>query len=342
MTRRYDNYILLLNESTADVIRGQYPQFKFISIGKKWMKKTFFFKYFFYMYEFKKNVNYSGVDLVFCPYGGPVACLEVKPKKICVIHDMQVRIDAKKKKKRDVWLYTKAEDLLMKNSSFVFTISNFSKKQILSFYPDDENKVINMSNSVSMVKNEYMVPMDLGCRYLLYCGRLYVQKNVMTLVKAFHRLSYDYSDLKLVLIAGENKYWEKTIKPYAQENNLVDKIILTGRCSEEELSCWYMGATCFVFPSIREGFGFPPIEAAYMNVPVVCSKADSLEEVTLGMLNYYEPPMDDVKLADEIKKVMDNPPSLEHLRRIGEEYERHYSIEVVGARICDFLEKQVL
>lgn len=337
---RQDRYMLLLNENSAGNIRQMFPQFEYHIIGKKWMRRTLFFKFFFYMYEFRKAVNRIGANLVFCPYGGSVACLKVHSKKVSVIHDLQVRIDARYKKKRDVWLSIFAEDKLLNNSEYVLSISDFSRNQILSFYPWAENKVINMSNSVSMVRRDDLQPMQPGYKYLLYCGRLYVQKNVMTLVRAFKLLSSSYADLKLVLIGKDGDYWQNTIKPYADENGILNRIVLTGFCSEEDLSRWYLGATCFVFPSVREGFGFPPIEAAYMQVPVVSSKADSLEEVTLGLLNYYEPPLDETKLADAVKRVIDNPPSKQQLQNISNEFEKCYSIDVVGKRICDFLEKE--
>ncbi len=336
-SNHYNEFVLLLNESTACEIKKMYPQFESRIIGQKWFKYTRFLRFFFYMLSFKIAVRKIKSELIFCPYGNIINCLSTQQKKISVIHDLQVQIDKKIRKKRYYWLHKFAEDRLMVNSLFIFTISNFSKRQIISLYPSVENKILNMSNSVSMIKTNDLKPMTPGYRYLLYCGRLFVQKNVMTLVKAYNLLHQDYPNLNLVLIASEGKYWNDEIKPFAEEHNFLERIILTGRCSEEELSRWYLGASCFVFPSVREGFGSPPIEAAYMHVPVVTSKADSLEEVTLGLLNYYEPPTNEKELAIAIKKILDNPPSDEHLCSICNEFEKHYSIDVVGRNIYEFL-----
>ena len=333
-------YILLLNNISGNAIKKIHPNFEYIIIGKRWMKNTLFFKYFFYMYEFKHCVNHMDANLLFSPSGGPICSPKINKSKICVFHDMQVRIDAKLFNRRDAWIYVKSEDRLAKNAKFIFTISEFSKRQILSYYPTIGSKLINMSNSVSMVKTEGIEPMKIGCPYLLYVGRLCQQKNLMTLLKAFNRIKDKYQNYKLVLVSNDGEYWKEIMLPYINEQHIDNRIILTGWCSEEDLSRWYLGASAFVFPSVREGFGSPPLEAAYMEIPVITSKADSLDEVTLGLLNYYEPPMDDEMLASAICKTLENPPSMQRMREIRKEYESHYSIDVIGKRICDFLQKE--
>lgn len=334
---RQDEYVLLLNEESEQDILETFPQFKSISMGSKWLRKVPL-KSFVYMWLFRKKVNSVGAKLLFCPYGNPFNCLKVKPKKISVVHDLQVRIDAHLRSKKEVWIYTFAENHIMNNSTYIFTISNFSRNQILQYYPQIADKLINMSNSVSMMTADTVKPMQIGNPYLLYVGRIVAPKNVLTLVKAFSLIKKDYPLFKLVLVGKETDYWRNEIIPVINEHELSDSFVLVEGCSEKELCQWYKGASCFVFPSIREGFGFPPIEAAFFKVPVVSSKADSLEEVTLGLLNYYDPPSDEKNMASVIKKVINNPPSNLELQHISDEYGNKYSIETVGKNICDFLQ----
>ena len=81
-----------------------------------------------------------------------------------------------------------------------------------------------------------------------------------------------------------------------------------------------------------------PIEASLMGIPVLSYKADSLEEVTMGLLNYYEPTIDDKALANEAIKVLDNPPSENELSNIKNTFAEKYSIDTVAKRIVEFLE----
>ena len=79
--------------------------------------------------------------------------------------------------------------------------------------------------------------------------------------------------------------------------------------------------------SLREGFGYTPIEAALCKVPVICSRCEALPYSTQGLLNYYEPAKDYKALACKIDEVLNNPPSEQQLEKIAEKYKKDYSSE---------------
>ena len=335
-----DSYILLLNVHTAEHYQSLYPQFESLIVGKHWYYKIPYLHYFLWMWDFRRMANKSRARLIFCPYGNPINCWKTKAPKISVLHDMQVRMDKAKEHPKHARMYVYAEDRLVKYSKYVFTISEFARKQILGYYPEAEEKLLNMSNLVSVPVSCNLTPMQPGYQYLLFVGRLCKMKNVMTLIKAFNILKNRYTQLKVVLLSNTADYWNSTILPFAQSHGIKEHVVFVQSCSDEDLIRWYKGASLFVFPSLREGFGFPPIEAGMLGVPVVSSKADSLEEVTLGLLNYYEPPTDENQLAVAIANALDKPQSAEELENIKEQYQNHYSIDKVAGRICEFLHQQ--
>lgn len=142
---------------------------------------------------------------------------------------------------------------------------------------------------------------------------------------------------KLVIVGTKNTYWEKEILPIIISEQIQERIILYQGITEKDLNSLYKFASLFVFPSLREGFGFPPLEAAAMGCPVICSTSDSLQEVTMGLLYYYEHPMNDKELAEKMMEVLDKYPDRTHLEKIAENYKAVYSVDVVGKRIYDYL-----
>ncbi len=338
-TNRQSNYILLLNYKSANDIRKMFPDFEYRIMGPQWMSGSRRFNSHLNMLCFKYTVSKIDSNLIFCPYGGVYCCLSTGKKKIVTLHDLQVRLDPNQHTKREVQNVVFAENHHIKNSDYIFTISEFSRQQILQFYPEVEPRLLNMGNLVVTPNVENVLPMKPGYNYILYVGRLCEMKNVMTLIRAFNIIKEQKNNFRLVLLSHTDGYWFSTILPYIIENKFEDKVVFVKSCSEKDLYRWYLGASLFVFPSLREGFGAPPIEAALMKIPVITSKADSLEEVTMGLLNYYEPIKDERALAKTINKVLDNPPTDEELSSVKKVYAEKYSIDNVAKHIIDFVEK---
>jgi glycosyltransferase involved in cell wall biosynthesis len=119
---------------------------------------------------------------------------------------------------------------------------------------------------------------SLPAKFLLFLGTLEPRKNLPMVIRAFAQMKQDCPDAQLVL-AGGLGWLADEIFDTMKSAGLEDRVILPGFVAEEEKSLWYSAATAFVYPSIYEGFGLPPLEAMACGTPVIVSSAASLPEV---------------------------------------------------------------
>lgn len=144
----------------------------------------------------------------------------------------------------------------------------------------------------------------LSNKFILYVGNVKPHKNLCNLLQAIK----DESDLNLVIVGNESGFITSDNDIFRLlENNtsLKNRVKFTGFVNDNELSCIYNLATLFVFPSIYEGFGIPPLEAQACGCPVVCSDIESLSEVCGDSALYFDPYSPD-DILDKILKLYDN------------------------------------
>jgi glycosyltransferase involved in cell wall biosynthesis len=115
-------------------------------------------------------------------------------------------------------------------------------------------------------------------RIILFVGTIEPRKNLIALLKGYALLKKRISPPRLV-IAGAKGWHHEEVFSAVEELSLGKDVIFPGYIPQEELSLWYSAAELFIYPSLYEGFGLPPLEAMACGTPVITSNTSSLPEV---------------------------------------------------------------
>ena len=332
--------ILLIQAEMEAFVKMKFPEFEYIlfrQFSYRKSRKIFRVNWLWNSLIWKRAVNSSGCDVLFSP-GSPIfSFLKVKICRVQVIHDLQPLKIWKGKKKFAFRLLT---PLILKHSDRIIAISNFVKQDILKTYPFvPAEKMAVIHNGVTLPAPVFNGCLKSDYKYLLYINTLFEYKNVGTLVKAFIELK-DIIPHKLVVVGRSTEYWEKEIVPVIVKSGIEGRVVhLFHYVSDEEIVRLYQSADIFISPSLHEGFGYTPIEAAICGTPVICTKETALPEVTMNLVNYYEPPLDYMQLKNKIVEVLENYPAKEQLKKISERFKSAYDNRKQAMKILDYVTK---
>jgi glycosyltransferase involved in cell wall biosynthesis len=225
----------------------------------------------------------------------------------------------------------------------VLTVSESSKRDILRFVATPPEKIDVIHNAyderfgiepreedVVRVRERF----QLHDEFVLYAGNVKPHKNLERLIQAFHLVRQRGLDhLKLVIIGDEvSKY--ASLRRAVHKHQLHKYVRFLGYLPEETLAVMYRLAGVFVFPSLYEGFGLPPLEAMASGTPVVTSNVSSLPEVA-GDAAMLVDPHEPEAIADGIFTVLTDETVRRTLRQKGIERAKQFSWEASVRRVRD-------
>jgi glycosyltransferase involved in cell wall biosynthesis len=232
-------------------------------------------------------------------------------------------------------------------STRILTVSEASKRDILHYVNVDPEKIVVVHNALderlgtaptadelALVRERYQL--DHG--FILYAGNIKPHKNLVRLIEAFEGLLRDgFEDLKLLIIGDEISKWP-ALRHAVHAHKLHRQVRFLGFLSDEMLAALYRLAAVFVFPSLYEGFGLPPLEAMAAGTPVVTSNLSSLPEVA-GDAAVLVDPYDAVDIKEGIKKVLTDPSLQATLRERGLARARQFSWDTSVRRTLEIYQE---
>lgn len=227
----------------------------------------------------------------------------------CVIHDLQALHYPQYHPFHEVAYSRLCWRMDVLNAARIVAISCWVKEDIESRYHRRDIQVI--YNPILIKKNETAAFGQLKDRYgirekqfFYTVSQMIPSKNLETLIRMMDKIIHGACKAlphKLV-ISGVNGHAAAELKKEISDRNLQDAIVLTGFISNEERNCLYQNCHTFLFPSVFEGFGMPPVEAMLFGTPVVTTRCASIPEVTQKKAVYVEDPYD---VYEWIRKIQD-------------------------------------
>lgn len=309
---QYSDIIILCNTEIYEHLRKMYPQYSCIRAYESrqkglWSKIQ-------NIYYRSKQINNSCCNVVFSPALSPTICSIRKKKIVQTIHDLQALKVTKGITKCIMYLYLL---LSIVRCHKIITISDFVKSEIHRVFPFVSTKKIQTIYNSVVLENLNSNEFNINDNYILFVGLLKPYKNILTLIKAYNLIKNNIHHKLIIIGKPIGTYWENVIQPYIKQNGLSSRIVhISNAISNQMLIKYYKHADLLVHPSLLEGFGYTPIEAAILKTPVLTTKETALYETTLGLLNYYTPPTDEKILAEKIMYILNNPPTNSQLDNI--------------------------
>jgi glycosyltransferase involved in cell wall biosynthesis len=237
-----------------------------------------------------------------------------------------------------------------KRADKIVTVSEFSKKEIIKYLGVDDNKIVVMPNGVDFsiyhtnytcdqvneVKGKYQIKGE----YLLYLGTLEPRKNITRMLQAYALMKKSTLTVPKLVLAGRKGWMYDSIFETVKELHLEEDVIFTGYIEADDAPILMKGAEAFLFPSIYEGFGMPPLEAMACGTPVLVSDTTSLPEV-VGDAGILVDPMSVQSICEGMKLLFEKADLRKTLSRRGIERAQLYSWERSAEIVNDVIKELV-
>jgi len=329
-------YLCASDTAHIQKIFGIHDNVEYITIPKSGLFKRLISIY-------PRLIKQYNIDYAHFQYTVPFHC---KCKRLVTIHD----VFFEDFKAGYSWRYALPRHFLFKyaarHAEFVFTMCEYCRERIASHYGISQERIQLTPNAISEhfaedvaestldIKSKYSIPGE----YILYLSRKEPRKNHVGLVRSFVESRLWEKGISLALVGGVSlpiiefdDYMEHLPTDIKKWIRCIDHV------EYDELCSWYRQAKAFVFPSLAEGFGIPPLEAATCRLPVLCSNMTSMGEFTFFEENLINP-QDEKRMAEKLADLVDVKDK-SCLEKIAQTIKEKYSWKTSAKVLLDAIQK---
>jgi len=245
-----------------------------------------------------------------------------------------------------VWWYRLVLPVLAKRARAILTVSEFSKRQLVRYLRVPEEKIVVSGCGVSerfkpqndVVIDKFRKEKKLPPKFILALGSRAPNKNLRAVLRAWRIVNDDptINEWWLVLAGGLTSNLKAD--RVANELSGLHRVVDVGYVHDKDLPLLYAAAGLFVFPSLYEGFGLPPLEAMACGTPVAVSKAAALPEV-VGNAGVFFDPNDPHDIAKTVTALIHDDKKRAQLAQKGLERAANFSWEITATNILRSFEE---
>jgi len=260
-------------------------------------------------WTFPNAVRDDGIQVAHVQYTIP-------PRMLCptvtTIHDVSFKRYPEFFSFKDRWILNRAVKFAKKHAARIIAPSDFTKSELVALYGvdpekitvtyeghDDQFRTMIGKEAVLAVAEKY----GIESAYVLTVGVIQPRKNLHRLLEGFAQFKTAHPCEHKLVIVGKYGWMEAGLEKQIEDLGLADDVLLTGYVPYEDLPALYSAADVFVYPSVYEGFGLPPVEAMACGTPVITGNQASLPEI-VGEAGLMVDPFDSDAFADALERVL--------------------------------------
>lgn len=254
--------------------------------------------------------KFQEMDLIFAPFFSALPLFAApKAKKVVTAHDLVFYRFPNHQNQKITNYFKKRSLLAASQADLILADSVSTKNDLVKFQkiPAEKIRVVYLGKDIIYRPSSPNTPNIPN--FLLTVGTLEPRKNLVNLIKGYELLDEKTRQIYPLKIVGGRGWNNEEFDKIFENSPAKNQIQVLGYLTKEELKKLYNQASLFIYPSLFEGFGLPPLEAMASGCPVLVSTAPSLIEV-VGSAGEYLDPKDPKDIAKKINYLLANPKRL--------------------------------